>query len=367
MWASARAASVFAFLAAVTMGHGARAETSALRPLSVQAPELFESGIAAEGLGLPIQRIEVVSADPKWFVPVRLRYVNVGERLSAEVARRALREVLATGGYASARAEVEVIPGGALLRLRVVPRRIVASVKLRGLLLDEDDITQATAVAIGAEIVFDDIQRVALHVRDYYDARGFPDASIDVQALDTDDPLRVSLVISVAAGRLRRVKSRVFLVEPRGATPEVDAVLEGYGLGIGDRLDARLLEQADAALVKELIVRGWQAAKVTHEVLRAASSLRISVKLGRRAVIEFEGNQSYDASQLLLALELDTREDRQPESLRERLRDFYARRGFWDATVELRLEQRGSNTATAYHLGLLRGCRCAWSGVDTPA
>ena len=355
MWASARAASVFAFLAAVTIGHRARAETSAPRPQSVQAPELFEPGIAAEGLGQPIQRIEVVSADPKWFVPVRLRYVNVGERLSAEVARRALREILATGRYASARAEIEEIPGGVLLRLRVIPRRIVASLKLRGPLLDEDEFAQATAVAVGQEIVFDDIQRVALDVRDYYDARGFPDARIDVQALDTDDPLRVSLVVSVAAGRLRLVKNRVFLVEPRGSAPEVDAVLEGYALGIGDRLDARLLEQADAALAKELIVRGWQEAKVRHEVARAASSLRISVKLGRRAVIEFEGNHSYDASQLLLALELDTREDRQPERLRERLRDFYARHGFWDATVELRLEARGSNTATAYRFRIVEG------------
>ncbi len=366
MWASARAASVFAFLAAVMMGHQVSAETSALRPQSVQAPKLFEASVAAEGLGEPIQRIEVVSSDRKWFVPMRLRYVSIGERLTPEVARRALREILATGRYASARAEIEEIRGGMLLRLRVVPRRIVASLKLRGPLLDEDEFTQATTVAVGQEIVFNDIQRVALHVREYYDARGFPDASIDVQALDTDDPLRVSLVVSVSAGRVRVVKSRVFLVEPAEAAPEVDTALEGYALGLGDRLDARLLEEADAQLAKEFVMRGWQQAKVTHDVARASSSLRISVKLGRRAVIEFEGNQTYDASQLLLALELDAREDRQPESLRQRLRDFYARRGFWDATVELALEERGSNTATAYHFRIVEGVPLGVAGRRYP-
>ncbi|MDX2052905.1 MAG: POTRA domain-containing protein [Polyangiaceae bacterium] len=360
MWASVRPAVVLLVLSVLAFG----------RPVRAQAPQVEASPsgsrlvtvptlrpLQAEGalLGQPIARIEIVSANPKWFTAKALRYVKVGESLTPAVARRALRELLTTGRYAEAGAEAEMAPEGVVLRLCVVPRRIVGSLKLRGPLLDDDEIKEATAVSVGSEITWADLAGIREKVRAHYATRGFPAARVDVEALDTDDPLRVSLVLSVATGKARTVRSRVFLVEPKSAQAEVSAILGHYAVAVGDRLDSSLVEQADTALSKDLVLAGWHNAKVTHSLGADGAALRISVQLGRRAVIEFEGNSTFDASQLLAALDLEEREDRQPESLRQRLADFYVRRGFWDANVEIFLETRGSATAVAYRFRIVEG------------
>src|SRR4051794_38119116 len=67
-------------------------------------PELTEPAARAL-VGKPIRRVDVVVAGGRWTTPPAITSVRLGEPLSLEAARRAMREVLAGGKIARANVE----------------------------------------------------------------------------------------------------------------------------------------------------------------------------------------------------------------------------------------------------------------------
>src|SRR5688572_8471632 len=90
----------------------------ALREVPVLAPPL-----PALPAGSRVGRIDVVVEGELWQERVLLTRVKVGDPFTAEVARRALRELSDMGRFASASAEVAREGTLLVLRLRVAPRR----------------------------------------------------------------------------------------------------------------------------------------------------------------------------------------------------------------------------------------------------
>src|SRR6187399_1989102 len=79
-----------------------------------------------ELVGKPILRLDVIVEGERFNQAVTLKQVVVGQAFSAELARRALHELTDSGRFADVRVEVEAAGGGVILRLHVVPRRVVA-------------------------------------------------------------------------------------------------------------------------------------------------------------------------------------------------------------------------------------------------
>jgi outer membrane protein assembly factor BamA len=301
-------------------------------------------------LGKPIARIEMVSVGARWRESPVLRYVRPGDVLTAELARRAMRELTDTGRFANVSTEVEPEAGGVLLRLRFVPRRIIASVRIVGGVFDREETLQAAEVRTSDEVTADELERVSRRVRELYVRRGYPGAIVGVDAIDTDDPMRIVLQIEITAGEPRRIARRRFFVWPDPKIEGLGEALGHYAVGEKDRADEEDLTAADRELEATLRARGWHRALVSH-ALRSApagTELGVDVKAGPLVRPKFEGVITFDASQLERTLELETSDDRAPATLAERIRKFYVERGFLD--VEVDVEERGGPNAAIHDL-----------------
>src|SRR6187402_1912621 len=116
-------------------------------------------------VGSRVGRVEVVVEGDLWQEQVTLTRVRVGDPFTAEVARRALRELGDMGRFASIAAEVVHEGAMLVLRLRVTPRRTVANVRLEGSALGRDELLSQAEVAVGMELTADDLPKIAERVR----------------------------------------------------------------------------------------------------------------------------------------------------------------------------------------------------------
>jgi outer membrane protein insertion porin family len=319
-------------------------------PTPAAIPTLRPAPALGRLAGRPVVRIEVVTTGGRWAEQApALRRARVGEPLTIELAERALGELADSGRYANVRAEVEPLRDGVLLRLVVIPRRLVARVTVSGGALDEDDTVRAAAIRQGSELTASELPAIAERVRSFYASHGYPEAAVNAQALDTDDPLHVVLVLGVHPGHPQRIEVRRFLISPDPNLASLKDLVFTYRASKSKRVDEDDLGQADRELEQRLRARGWFRAAVSHVLERDArgrTKLRVDVDAGPLVRPVFEGNAHFDATQLEAALGLEESDDRSATILDERLRDFYRRRGFLD--VEVTSAERGG-PADAVH------------------
>ena len=285
-------------------------------------------------LGKPIRRIDVVVAGDRWTTPPTITSIRLGEPLSAETARRAMREVLAGGRVARANVETFAEGDGAVLRVHVLPRRLVVRIQLIGGVLDATGTLEAAEIGSGTELTPPFLTVIRRRIQRHYAQHGFPSAAIVVDTTDTDDPGRVLLSIRITPGPPQLLSQRVFVIDPR-ADREVGGLKAKYRVTPGARLDEPVLADADRELAELLRQRGFLRAEVHHNVVHAgaASTLEIHVDAGPRLVPSFDGNRAFDSDQLTEALNLEKAPDGRLAELRDRLLAFYVARGFHDAEV----------------------------------
>jgi outer membrane protein assembly factor BamA len=313
-------------------------------------PELGGGGAVGALAGKPVTRVEVVVEGPRWKVPPTVASVRVGEAVSAEVARRAIRELFQSGAVARASAAFVPDGDGALLRVTALPRRLVAAVRVTGATLDLAETLEAGALADGAEVTATSLERGAAAIRERYARHGFTAAKVTVDAADTDDPLRVIVSVTIAAGAPRTITERVFVVDP-AISREIGDLKRQYRAGKGDRVDEARLSDADRELTELLRQHGFYRADVRHALVHrdAESFLYVYLQAGPRILPAFDGNRAFDASDLEAALGLDKAGAGNPGELAERLRSFYRARGFLD--VEVSVAERGRPDEPVHYLG----------------
>lgn len=299
--------------------------------------------------GQPISRIEVTAVGGRWPRVEPITTVELGEPLSLEAARRAIRELLVTGTFARASAEAEPAEDGAVLRIYVLPRRLLATIKITGAALGAAATLEAARVAEGGEITAPMLAEIRERIRTFYAQHGYPAAEVKVDAADTDDPARVVLAVDIVAGAARAIAQRVFVIEP-AADREIGDLKRRYRFGAGDRVDEPAFAEADREMTELLRQSGFHRAEVTHRLLHQGphSYLYVYLTPGPRIVPAFEGNRAFDGDTLEDALDLDGATEHKPAELVERLRAFYVRRGFLD--VEVEAEERGDPKDPVRHL-----------------
>jgi outer membrane protein insertion porin family len=312
----------------------ARAEPRERIDVRDSTPDLGKAPPLGRLAGRLVSRVEVVVLGGRWTGAVTLRRARAGDTLSPEVARRALQELADSGRYADVRAEAEADGQGAVLRLLVLPRRIVASVKITGGQLQDDETRNAAGIDTSDEITAPGLLECAERVRAFYVKSGFPHAAVAPDAIDTDDPMRIVVVLHVVPGPPRLIASRVIRVFP-APSERLTGLLSAYAVAVGDRADEEVLTRVDRDEQDTLRKGGFHAAEVRHEVeLRGdAAVLTVDVQAGPLYRVRFEGNRHFDESDLEEALGLEGSDDRGPNTLASRLEKFYVERGFFDVRV----------------------------------
>jgi len=300
-------------------------------------------------VGKPIRRVDVVVAGGRWTTPPVITAVRVGEPLSLDTARRAMREVLAGGRFARANVEAVAEGDGAVLRLHVLPRRLIARIQLGGGALDHASTLDAAEVNDGGEITAPLLAQLGPRIQRYYAQHGFPSAQAIAHTTDTDDPTSVVLSIQITPGPPQTLSRRVFVIDAR-MDREVGDLKSKYRVTPGARLDEPTLADADRELTELLRQKGFLRAEVHHSVARAGatSTLTILIDAGPRLVPSFDGNRAFDGDQLTEALDLEKTPDGRLAELTERLHSFYVARGFYDA--EITGEERGALADPIHYL-----------------
>ena len=317
---------------------------------------LVEVGLAnLEKLrGKPVRAISIETAGKRWKTTPTITSVEIGSALNASLARRALHELLQTGGFAQAYADARAYDDGVILRIVAVPRRIVADIRLEGSVLDVDRTLAAADIATGSEITEPGIDRVIAGIQRFYRRYGYDDAKVTISPRDTDDPMEVLLQVHIESGDQKSIARRIFVIEPK-----YDRVLgpikHDYSVETGDAVDEDALLEADNEMAELLHGEGFLQAGVKHRVLRRGphAFLYIYLETGPRYVFVFEGNKRRDDEDLLDALELDQPStDTSPEALEDKLRRWYQDRGFFDARVQVEVEslQDGSIVEVRFHI-----------------
>ncbi len=323
------------------------------RPLSLRlapAPVL-----PTDLLGRPILAVDVVTEGGRWQTHEALPEGLLGQAFSAEQARRITQALLDTGRYARASVAAAPAPGGVRLVASVLPRKLVAQVRVTGNALEATATMQAAGVDIGEEMTVRSLREIDRRVTELYRQRGFPQVAVSTQALDTDAPMEVVLFVRIHAGPPALVHSRSMSVEPP-APAELRHVLEGYSVEEGDRADREALASADIELQARLHGRGYPGAKVSHSLGESPRGpvLEVSVELGARHSVRFEGNVRFDDDELGKHLRRQKEQDSSlgDDEARSALLDFYSKRGFLDATVssERRTSRDGSEVAAVMRI-----------------
>jgi hypothetical protein len=194
--------------------------------LELQGPEDL-----SELVGQPLARVEIVALGRRWAPEKPLTRVVKGQRFNPALAREAMQELAATGLYADLRSEVQLTEAGVILRLVVLPRRLIAQVKLPGGTLSEEATLRALDLAKDKPITVFDTERIQDEARDYYHTKGFARATAQVEIIDTDKPAYVVVLIRVDPGPRDTINRVYFSVDPP-VSMQLQNVLNGYRMAM---------------------------------------------------------------------------------------------------------------------------------------
>jgi len=291
-------------------------------------------------VGKPIVRIQVLTEGGRWTATPTIEHARIGQLLSADLVRRVLSELADSGRYADLRATVDTEASGVRLTIRVVPRRLIVSIRLSAPGLEHEDVLRVANVHQGGALTAEELKALEARVLALYVRRGYDQAKVTVGAVDTDDPASIVLTIDAVPGPARKISARTFGVWPDPNAEGVAEALSNYALGRGDRANEDALDDADRALEAELKTRGFHRAKVSHQLSGPQQSeLRVSIYAYSKVRFRFEGNRHFDAGQLENVLDVENASDLSPAALTEKVSKFYREHGFFD--VEVRGVERG--------------------------
>ncbi len=321
---------VLAFVVALVTARVARAQPPSDAPAAADL---------APFTGRPIVRTEVLLDDDTWpdvRAPV-VESVKPAEPFSASVGRRALAEVMASGNFARGRVAVVAEGSGVRLVVHVVARKLIEGLTFdtHGAGVDKDEISREADLAEGGEILGAALPAQRAKIAALFVRHGYPRPEVTITTRPTEDRQRVLVVVDVQPGVPRLIAKRVFYITDVEARPLEALATSEYAVARGDRADEAPLDAADTKLETLLRGRGYHRTDVSHDVIlwQGQVTLRVRVETGPLFQARFEGNERYDATALEGALQLETEPDRSLPHLVQKVKDFYARRGYLDAEV----------------------------------
>lgn len=299
-------------------------------------------------VGRKLDDVQVRMLGALWPEEVQLTTVRVGETIAPDVGRRALRELAASGRFADLRAELIDDEGKTRLVVEARPRRLIAQVRLEGSGLVEGEAIRALGMARDDEVTDLLIVAAERRVRRAHAEAGYPNAIVQIDAQDTDDPRRVVVRVRVVPGELQRITELRILVRPSPSHPRLGPLLDRVEVRAGQPRDRARVEEAVEKLTKELVAAGFYEAHVDFD-LPHGGVVELRVDAGRWFRVRIEGNERFGDDELEAELNLDRLREPNPDLLEPVLRKFYVKHGFLDATVRfLRLDSPDGLSSELY-------------------
>lgn len=335
MFAISRCAQWFA-LAVVTALLGAAAHAHAELP--------------AELKGLPVVSVQLGGEAAALTSPDALG-IPRGARLERELVRSALRRLIDSGRFADVQIDAVAVEGGAALKVWLTPRVTLQRVEMSGNAhLEDAAIRDALHLGPGSEVAASQLQEFAGQVAKLYADHGYFAARVETALRPTRDPAVKILVVAIHEGTPTTIRSLVFSGQP---PRDPAAVLANVDLARGDVLDRGKLQEAIANA--ELFLRGHGFLEADLGTPRldfvgAEADVAIPSHLGPKYELRVSGYTGFSRSEIVNALGLEREglnAELQSQTLKARLQEFYARRGFAEARVELRREP-GKTADSAY-------------------
>ncbi|MEM9874849.1 MAG: POTRA domain-containing protein [Myxococcota bacterium] len=319
--------------------------------------------------GRAVAAVDVVAVGTTWTDTMTPQSVRVGDRLTASLARRALREVLDSGKFAQAYVDARPAPGArAVLRLVVLPRRIIAGVNLLGGRGDARRMLQRAGLEEGRELTEPGLARSIGVMRDFYRDEGYDQPDIAVATNPTDVALEVLVDIRVDPGPRQRVARRIFVIDPDLAV-QVGELKNRYRVGRGDVVDEASLTEADDDMADALRSAGFFSAAVKHRVLRrdGLAFLYVYLETGPLHRLYFQGHRRQDEGDLRNALGLDRPlGDTSPEALREKLLAHYRDRGLLDVRITVEERTVAAGAVREVRFSIVEGATVRVAGRSYP-
>lgn len=325
--------------------------SASARPIPLP-PTMLDPSDLVRFRGATIAGVEIISTELEGsnatIAPPTV--LKKGGSFDPAIARAALQELLASGNYADGRVSVALTePGFVRVTFRLMPRKIIELLRLdlHGATFERDELIREADLTEGGEVVLRDLPTHGTKIEAYLQKRGFPAPVVTLHTRPTDDPRRIVVLVDVATGVPRNVGKRTFLVAGREPEP-LRPIFQNYTVKVGDRADDVALVAADLDLEGKLRARGYHRATVEHVLKSEAgvASLFVTLVPGPRIVPHFEGNDHYDDDALTGVLDLEDETDRSPPHLVTKLKDFYVKRGFYDAEVTFTLRDTVDQMST---------------------
>ena len=268
-----------------------------------------------------------------------------GAPLSMAEVREAVGHLDSLGRFDDIEVVAEPDRDGVRLRFRLVPKHPVAGFLLRGALeLPESLVRQAVLERFGATPEAPRVPEIVDFVRTFYRDSGYPRATVTSQLDLRHEPDRATLVLSVNAGSVARVRTiRVEGLDADGRT----ALLDRLALREGREHDGRGARAALERYEKELRSRGYYEARadISFEYTPSGDvEVTIAVETGSRISVEFDGDPPPQSQrQQLVPVEREASVDEDLlDSSAGAIELYWKTRGYRDAVVtHRRLDRAG--------------------------
>lgn len=287
--------------------------------------------------GRPVRAIDV-SGDGGLLDPNDLG-LPLGSPIGRPTLRALVLRLLAEERWADVQIALAPEGDGVRLVIALVPRLILTRVDVYGNdVIDTADLLRELRVASGNEVDEATLDGLPAVVAELYAERGHDAARLDVELRDTDDPSRKVLLLRIDEGAPTRVRELRFEGE---APPVVSGLRRALGIAEGDVLERARLEELMREGEAHLREGGWLAASLGParvEPLDDGVRLVIPASIGPRYEVTIRGQEPFSRSEVYDALApTEERLVRGIESTyASRLEDWYRRRGFPNARVEVR-------------------------------
>ncbi len=301
----------------------------------VETPPSTEALSVAEGLSGPVVSVRIEPALPGENPWVRTGLAP-GTVFNAERAREALRIALASGTFAEARVSARAGSGGIEVVVRGERRYRLQSYSIRGVSARaQADVDDELGLRMGAAVTESRVSAALGRVEEAYRDAGYPSVRVTSAWRETDDPSVRVLVVEVEEGAARRVSEVRWPGAPSEAIApmrEALSVVDG-GVASPGRLRGNLPAARRALRALGYLEGTLAAPALSFEGGR--SVVTIAVTPGPRYRLAWQGVRVFPEEALRDALDLPEEglDGAGIDAVLARVRTFYVRRGYAEATV----------------------------------
>jgi len=255
---------------------GARAQTAPAAPATPIVDE-----VVAEREGRPVTSVAITS----------LIQTAVGQPLSMRQVRETIAHLVNLNLFDDVQVRSEPSGrGGVRLLYRLVPAHAVDRIEFRGQLgLEEGDLRRAVSDRFGDIPRAAQVTSVAGVLRTLYRDHGYPSASVNGEVVESHDPDRATLVISVQSGPRPPIVDLQLTqldAEAQGLLTERPAIKTGVPY------DKTALDRELQRWTDRMHERGYYEARASHGVLFPPDGavLSVSVTRGPHITVAFSGD-----------------------------------------------------------------------------